>query len=141
MKIGLDWDGTVNADPVVFCKVVKVFLDGGHDVSIVTWRTPPDVAGTDSSGCWGDIEETFAMWGFRLPIVYCSGGAKRDHYPADVWIDDNPAAVCFSLTRPPRFEADPANYKKDVLVCEAKGFEPVYLEWPQLKAQGEKYHG
>lgn len=141
MKIGLDWDGTVNADPVVFMKVVRAFLDGGHDVAVVTWRTPPDVAtGWGTNGCWDDIEEIFASWGFRLPIVYCSGGAKRDHYPADVWIDDNPAAICFSLTRPPRFEADPANYKKDVLVCKAEGFEDIYAEWPQLRAQGEKYH-
>lgn len=133
MKIGLDWDGTVNADPVAFGKVVEAFLDGGHDVVVTTWRCAPEAAeGWGSNGVWTDIEETFAMWGFRIPIVYCNGKAKRDCYPADIWIDDNPYAVSFSLTRPPRFEADPANYNEDVLVCERKGFEPIYVPFGQL---------
>lgn len=129
MRIGLDWDGTVSADPQVFLKVVKAFLDGGHDVAVCTWRPDPEAEGCDG---WTDIEEVFAQWGFRLPIVYCNGGAKRDHYPADVWIDDNPAAVCFSLTRPPTFEPNPQG---DMVVCKSAGYADVYLDWNQLRTQ------
>jgi hypothetical protein len=134
MRIGLDWDGTVSADPIVFKEVVQAFLDGGHDVRVVTWRTPPDEAtGWGSNGTWVDIEEIFAIWGFKIPVVYCSGRAKREYYRADVWIDDNPAAVVFSLTVDPRFEADPSAYNRDILVCERTGYEPVYVEWEQVK--------
>lgn len=140
MRIGLDWDGTVNADPVTFGIVVKAFLDAGHDVSVVTWRCDPSSTHTNisSSSGWDDIESTFEAWGFRIPIVYCDGRAKREFYHADVWIDDNPAAVCFSLTRPPRFEADASAYLKDVLVCERAGFDPVYVEWEQVRGVHEQ---
>lgn len=137
MKIGLDWDGTVNADPVCFKKVVEAFLDAGHEVKVVTWRCSPESeSGWEScNGTWGDVEEIFAMWGFRLPIVYCDGKAKREHYDADIWIDDNPSAISFSLTRPPRFEVNPLAYLEDVLVCEREGFEPVSIKWAQLRGK------
>ena len=134
MRIGLDWDGTVSADPVAFGAVARVFLNAGHDISVVTWRSPPELAGgwvVDNR--WIDIEGVFENWGFRLPVVYCSGRAKRECFAADVWIDDNPAAVVFSLTVDPRFESDANNYNKDILVCERTGYEPVYVEWEQVK--------
>lgn len=136
MKIGLDWDGTVSADPLVFLKVVKAFLDGGHDVAVVTWRPAPEVCepwSRDYTGFYIDMEEVFAMWGFRIPVVYCNGRAKRECYRADVWIDDNPAAVVFSLTIPPRVEADANAYNKDMLVCQRVGFDDVFVEWEQVK--------
>lgn len=128
MKIGLDWDGTVSEDPLVFKKVVEAFLDGGHDVTVVTWRCPPE-----GENQWVDIEEVFQMWGFRLPTIFCNGKAKRDFYPADIWIDDNPAAIAFSLTRPPRFEADPSAYLADEMVCKREGFPDALLPWGQLR--------
>ena len=120
MKIGLDWDGTVNADPKTFREVVCSFLDAGHEVAVVTWRCKPESeSGWErSEGVWPDIEAIFDDWGFRLPIVYCDGKAKRDCYPADIWIDDSPHAVIFSLTREPRFESDHSKYHEDVMVCE-----------------------
>lgn len=134
MKIGLDWDGTVSADPITFGTVVRSFLDAGHDVSVVTWRGPPDPAsGWGSNGRWEDIDLVFENWGFRLPVVYCSGRAKRECFRADVWIDDNPAAVVFSLTVDPRFEEDANNYNKDVMVLEWPGYDPVFVNWEQVK--------
>lgn len=134
MKIGLDWDGTVSLDPITFGTAVKVFLDAGHDISIVTWRSAPESAsGRGSNGRWEDMEQVFENWGFRLPVVYCNGRAKRECFAADVWMDDNPAAVVFSLTVDPRFESDANNYNKDILVCERTGYEPVYVEWEQVK--------
>lgn len=121
MKIGLDWDGTVNADPVAFKGVVKAFLDAGHDVVVTTWRCRPESTSGWEHGdnsTWVDIEDIFSMWGFRLPIIYCDGRAKRDCYPADIWIDDSPHAVVFSLQREPRFESDHSKYLADTMVCE-----------------------
>jgi len=121
MKIGLDWDGTVNADPKCFREIVCAFLDAGHEVKVTTWRCAPlseSAWEKDGSERWEDIEEIFDTWGFRLPIVYCDGRAKRDCYPADIWIDDSPHAVIFSLQRAPRFESDHTKYYEDPMVCE-----------------------
>ena len=114
LKIGLDWDGTAGEDPKTFGVVVKAFLDAGHHVVIVTWRRPPEELGA----VWGDVEAAFDLWGFKTPVIYCSGQAKRDFYPADVWIEDNPAAVMFSLSREPRFVENARDYDQDVMVCE-----------------------
>ena len=132
MKIGLDWDGTVNTDPKTFREVVCTFLDAGHDVAVVTWRCDP---ATEENGTWVDIEEIFQMWGFRLPLIYCNGKAKRDFYKADIWIDDNPSAVSFSLTRPPRFEANPLAYLEDEMICEREGHESVQVKWSLLRSK------
>lgn len=110
MKIGIDYDGTISEDQLAFCKVAKAFLDNGHDVAIVTWRP--------SDNPYTDIDEMFQMWGFKVPIIYCNGKAKRNCYPADIWIEDNPAAVLFGLDRKPRFVENARDYDEDVMVCE-----------------------
>lgn len=125
LRIALDWDGTVNADPDTFKKVALAFLDAGHDVSIVTWRAP--------GVHYEDMTKLFDQWGFALPVVFTGGSAKRDYYDADIWIDDNPASAIFSLTREPRFEADPAAYNQDPLVCVREGYETIHALWPQLR--------
>ena len=132
MKVGIDFDGTISVDYVAFRGVVHSFLDAGHDVAIVTWRVPPEES-SQCNGSWDDIEEFFQFLGHKIPVVYCSGKAKRDCYPANIWIEDNPGAVLFSLTRAPRFEADPRNYKKDLLILEKEGYEPITVEWSQLR--------
>lgn len=114
LKIGLDWDGTAGEDVETFGRVVKEFLDAGHEVKVVTWRVNPE----DNGIVWGDIEDAFEKWGFRIPIVYCSGQAKRDCYQANIWIEDNPAAVLFTLQRKPRFVEDARDYDKDEMICE-----------------------
>lgn len=132
MKIGLDWDGTVNADPTTFREVVCSFQDAGHEVAVVTWRCEPE--DPEDEG-WSDIEDIFEDWGFRLPIYYCNGKAKRDFYQADIWIDDNPSAISFSLTRPPRFEANPLAYLEDEMVCEREGHDSVQVKWALLRSK------
>ena len=109
MKVGIDFDGTISLDPLAFKNVALSFLDAGHDVAIVTWRTPDQT--------YDDFEEVFALWGFRVPVVYTSGLAKRDFYPANIWIEDNPAAILFSLAREPRFVEDAKDYDDDVMTC------------------------
>ena len=135
MKIGLDWDGTVSADPKTFRKVVCAFLDAGHEVAVVTWRCKPAETSSDHPDKWLDIEEVFDAWGFKLPIYYCNGKAKREFYSADIWIDDNPSAVSFSLTRPPRFEANPLAYLEDEMICEREGHESVQVKWSLLRSK------
>lgn len=135
MKIGLDWDGTVNAAPYCFKEVVKALLDAGHDVVVTTWRCePPDPEDNN----WEDIEAIFDMWGFKIPVIYCDGRAKRDCFQADIWIDDNPSSVVFSLEAKPRFEANPDDYDADVLRLDSDGFDPVRVTWKQLKPRGHK---
>jgi hypothetical protein len=130
MKIGLDWDGTVNADPKTFREVVCCFQDAGHEVAVVTWRCDPS-----PERIWPDIMAVFEDWGFELPIYYCNGKAKREYYQADIWIDDNPSAVSFSLTRPPRFEANPLAYLEDEMICERQGHESVQVKWALLRSK------
>lgn len=136
LKIGLDWDGTVNADPLAFKKIVEVFLDLDHDVVVTTWRSEPEaMAGwdRDPGGVYPDMEEIFNMWGFKIPVVYCNGRAKRDCYPADIWIDDNPASVMFQLEAKPRYVANPSDYDQDLLTLNSLGHEPLTVTWAQIK--------
>lgn len=134
MKIGLDWDGTVNADPTTFREVVCSFLDAGHEVAVVTWRCKPD-----EEDVWPDMAEIFDDWGFKIPVYHCNGKAKREVYDADIWIDDNPAAVVFTLESEPRFVENPEDYDRDILCLYSKGFDPVRVTWKQLKPQGHHH--
>ncbi len=56
MKIGIDFDGTISADPQAFGIVVAGFLFYDHKCAIVTWRKPPEGGGVDA-----DIQEVFSM--------------------------------------------------------------------------------
>lgn len=139
MKIGIDWDGTISADERTFAAIACLFMDAGHEVKVVTWRPPyegngewPDIGG----GHWPDMQKVFDSWGFNLPVVYCDGRAKRSMYEADIWIDDNPAAIVFSLDTPPRFCENVSDYDNDNLVLESPGFPDVNVKWAQLKPIG-----
>lgn len=131
MKVGIDFDGTISADPMTFREVALDFARGGHEVAIVTWRKPPEDLEVDE-----DIIKVFVAWGFKIEVVYTSGKAKRDCYPADIWIEDNPAAVMFSLEREPRFEVDPAKYNEDVVYCNHPSFPTLRAPWPMLRDNG-----
>lgn len=73
MNISLDWDGTYTADPELWNQFVQLAQQRGHKVTIVTGRGPKEVVPRSD-----------------LPIVYCDRTAKRNHFHADVWIDDMP---------------------------------------------------
>jgi hypothetical protein len=72
LKIALDYDGTYTADPVLWTEFIRMARASGHEVVIVTSRSPQERIWTD------------------VPVVYCSRTAKRRHFTADVWIDDMP---------------------------------------------------
>lgn len=90
LTIGIDFDGTFAADPVLF----KAFVEGatrrGHRCVLVTQRT--EFFRRDVDALCADV----------LPIVYAGGETKRDAAAArgwavDIWIDDNPASVDTAL--------------------------------------------
>ena len=131
MKIGIDWDGTISADERTFAAIACLFMDAGHEVKVVTWRPA-----CEGGGNWPDMQKVFDTWGFAVPVVYCDGKAKREMYEADIWIDDNPAAIVFSLDTAPRFCENVSDYDNDDLVLRSPGFDTVKLKWAQLKPIG-----
>jgi hypothetical protein len=76
MKIALDYDNTFSADPELWAAFAGAALQRGHDIRIVTSRHP---------GCPVPVQ--------GIPIIYCSFTAKRKHFQADVWIDDDPPHI------------------------------------------------
>lgn len=78
MKIAVDFDNTISADPRLFAIFIQAAVSLGHEVAIVTSRHPT---------C--PIPLTFS----GVPIVYCGFTAKRKHFQADIWIDDDPLHI------------------------------------------------
>lgn len=87
MKIALDYDDTFTLEPALWLNFILAFQLHGHEVRIVTMRSPehdrtPDIVALER----------------HAPVIYTNGGAKRAHceqvgWVPDVWIDDNPAAI------------------------------------------------
>lgn len=89
MKIALDYDKTYNTDPHFWDAFVELSEVYGHEVRIVTARSPNhDRIDNRVNG---------------LKVIYCDGVAKRfvchffaENYQGwdpDVWIDDKPESV------------------------------------------------
>ena len=78
MKIAIDYDNTMSADPRLFMIFAQAATVLGHEVAIVTSRHPSVPIPMDKCG---------------IPVVYCAFKAKRGCYPADVWIDDDPKHI------------------------------------------------
>lgn len=73
MMIALDYDGTYTADRPFWDSVVALARKHGHEVKMVTMRTPEQ-----SIECVG------------MDVIYTSKRAKAGVFKADVWIDDKP---------------------------------------------------
>ena len=87
VTIGLDFDGTITADPELWILFVYSALKKGHRVHIVTMRYPTETH---------KVLDIFKDMG--LLIVYTSRLAKKPvceecGIHIDIWIDDNPRAV------------------------------------------------
>lgn len=100
MRIGLDFDGTITADPGLWAAFAKSAVGRGHHIAIVTMRSGPLDHGENR-----DIAEFMAMTGLKC-CIFTAGGQKADHFRADVWIDDMPDMIPsttsyhFAMTRP-----------------------------------------
>lgn len=97
VKVAIDFDGTITADWQTWIPLIRVMQLAGWEPAIVTWRPSREHQ---------EIDEFLQELAIPIPVVYCNGCAKRECYTADIWIDDNPAAVLFSLTRPPTLAWD-----------------------------------
>lgn len=78
MKIALDYDNTYTADPELWTHFINMARVRGHEIVIVTSRHPGNKPPTEQ---------------FGIKTICCAFTAKRKHYQADVWIDDDPAHI------------------------------------------------
>lgn len=79
LQIGLDYDDTYTESPALFDKLIKLFIDDGHYVAIITARNECDPVNHK----------------FNIPVIYCNGNKKRQFaeqagFSVDIWIDDMP---------------------------------------------------
>lgn len=89
MRIGLDFDGTLTADPVLFAGFVNFAKSRGHSVVLVTARldTHENRATIDDFLASADFPEVTTFFtGLQSKIAYM----KTAGMPVDVWIEDDP---------------------------------------------------
>lgn len=83
LKIGLDYDETFTADPVLWGQFIALVKLAGHEVKFVTYRSPKfnnDDICSDASEC-------------KIDVIFTSGRQKCNFYDADIWIDDSPVTI------------------------------------------------
>lgn len=92
MRISLDYDGTYTADPATWDKFIALMFAGGHDVRVVTMRSPTK----DRTADLVKLER-------KVQIIYTDGAAKRFHltnrdsdWVPEIWIEDKPEAVLYN---------------------------------------------
>lgn len=88
LKIAVDFDGTFNANPAMFCSLIGMMRKYGADVRLVTFRF--------NSGGNNDI----AFWAteLKLKVIFTEGHQKESFCAAlgwkpDIWIDDDPRFI------------------------------------------------
>lgn len=91
--IGLDYDDTFTRDPVGWAEFVKMMLARGHEVMIVTWRTPEEAV---------EVGHDMNYWKLPVPVYATSRKAKMKYMfeqgiCIDVVIDDNPNSWTTSM--------------------------------------------
>lgn len=90
MKLGLDYDDTYTADPLLWNWFIAKALERGHEVYCTSFRNEED------------MEEPKLSLGLLIGSANCygTGGLGKNHFmlkqgiQIDVWIDDCPDAVC-----------------------------------------------
>lgn len=88
LLFGIDYDGTLAADPVLFGWLICSIRMRGHEVLLVTGRS--------DEGKWGDeVRAALSDIGINVPIVFAANGWKRlaaeaAGYKVDIWVDDHP---------------------------------------------------
>lgn len=90
---GVDYDGTLSADPALFSQAIALILQRGHGVVVVTGRS--------DEGRWGEeVRAAVAAVSpaHQIPIVFAGNRWKRQAaeeagHAVDIWWDDNPEYV------------------------------------------------
>lgn len=86
-SFGLDLDGTITEDPLVFAAIVKLLRWAGHKVYIVTMRYPSEFV--KEQDFWGPLVDGIVCTKRLAKQKTCEDlGIK-----IDIWIDDNPKAI------------------------------------------------
>lgn len=86
MRIALDYDGTVTADPVFWRVFVTLASAHGHEVHIVTMRSATEpIDHATASAVKGRVHYT--CYQYKMPEMLRRGIAF------DIWIDDSPGMV------------------------------------------------
>lgn len=91
VKVGLDYDNTITLDPDTWSCIIRIMQLAGWEICVTTWRPLEERA---------EVDQFVSSLPIPIPVIYCNGVAKRTLFDADIWIDDKPASVLFSLTRP-----------------------------------------
>jgi hypothetical protein len=86
MRIALDYDGTVTADPVFWRVFVTLASAHGHEVHIVTMRWPAEPIDPATALAVKDRVH-YTGHQFKMPEMLRRGLAF------DIWIDDSPGMV------------------------------------------------
>lgn len=91
MRIGLDYDGTITADPVLWSEFVRIAKERGHEVKVVTSR---DQNPAKNGEAYRDNQSVLGWAKLAgVGVVFCGFKQKQDCWGADVWIDDSPHMV------------------------------------------------
>lgn len=107
MNFGLDYDGTVTADPDFFLMMTKLARARGHKVYIATMRYTSECVQVEGKPAPHDpIPQEFLD---NIDGLHCTGQngqrlAKKDFMLSrgieiDVWIEDQPRAINESATQ------------------------------------------
>ncbi len=88
MRIAIDYDKTFTTDPDMWCKVIIILEDAGHDVVCVSSRF----------NNYENMEELGHNLPRHMNIVFCDHNAKAEVMkkrgtPVDIWIDDDPYTI------------------------------------------------
>ena len=91
MNVAIDYDDTYTLDKQLWNDVIKMFIDGGHNVYCVTKRYK-EIA--------DDIREDM-----KIPIVFATRSkleaVANANIRIDVWIDDKPQSIIpYKATNP-----------------------------------------
>lgn len=96
LKFGVDFDDTLSADPESFGKMFKILQDSGHEIVIVTGRSPIDK--------WKQEAEVMLLYLINkysldhIPIVFSGTewkkiSANKAGHKIDIWIDNSPEYI------------------------------------------------
>ncbi len=105
LNIGLDYDGTISAEPALWRMFVTLAKARGHTVHVVTMRYAEEM-----------IDHEFSIL-VEGRVNYTGYKAKKPYMEAkgikiDIWIDDHPAMIVNDLVPVPYLPGEPNPFLK-----------------------------
>ena len=89
LKVSIDYDNTLTADPKGMRALIRCLQSSGHEVFCVTMRHEE----IDWHEDFKELKESYGV-----DTVFCNGRAKRKvtqehNIGIDIWIDDTPSGI------------------------------------------------